>query len=142
MENILKINNLDVSFKVYGGNVKAVRHLSMDIHQGEVYALVGESGCGKSTIAHTILRLNDLSLTHVSAEEMKLSGIDILNISESQMEDIRGSLVSMIFQDPITSLNPTMKIGKQIVETLYRRKKMTAEECKAEAIRLLKLVQI
>lgn len=142
MEDVLKIENLNVAFEVYGGEVHAVRHLSMSIRQGEVYALVGESGCGKSTIAHTILRLNDQSLTRVNADTLQLSGQDILDISENEMELIRGDLVSMIFQDPITSLNPTMKIGKQIVETLYRRKKMSSDECEKEALRLLSLVQI
>lgn len=142
MEDVLKISDLNVSFEVYGGEVYAVRHLSMDIHQGEVYALVGESGCGKSTVAHTVLRLNDLSLTNTQAESLELSNKDILNIPDCEMEEIRGEQVSMIFQDPVTALNPTMKIGKQIVERLYRRKKLTPEECQKEALRLLNLVQI
>lgn len=142
MENALKIKDLNVSFHVYGGQVKAVRHLSMEIHKGEVYALVGESGCGKSTIAHTLLRLNDPKMTEIHAEALELDGRDILNIPEIEMEMIRGDQISMIFQDPITSLNPTMKIGKQITETLYRRGKMNGQECRMEAIRLLNLVQI
>lgn len=142
MENILSIRNLNVSFNTGTGSVHAVRGVSLDVHKGETLALVGESGCGKTVTAQSVLRLNDPFCVWTEAEQLKLGDLDVLSASEKEMEDARGSLAGMVFQDPLTSLNPTMKIGSQITERLYRKKQITSAERKAEAVRLLNMVCI
>lgn len=142
MEKILTVKNLEVSFDTYAGEVKAVRGVSFDINEGEVLAIVGESGCGKSVTAQTIMKLNPMPPARIKNGEIILDGIDIINTTEKQMESIRGSIVGMIFQDPMTSLNPTMHIGKQICETLIKHQKMSGEAALKRAIELLELVQI
>lgn len=142
MENVLSIKNLRVSFEHDAGIVKAVRGVSLEVHRGEIVALVGESGCGKTVTAQSVLRLNDAPFVKTEAEVLKLGGMDVLHASERELEQIRGDLAGMIFQDPLTCLNPTIRIGKQITEGLFRKKKMSAAECDAEAIRMLKLVSI
>lgn len=142
MDNILNIKDLNVSFSVYGGSIKAVRDVSLSMRKGETLALVGESGCGKSTVAESILGLNAKSVSKLTAQEMSLDDVDLLRLSEKEMEKIRGTKAAMIFQDPLTSLNPTMKVGRQITETLRYKQGMTKAQCKTEAIRLLKAVRI
>lgn len=142
MENILTIKDLYVSFDTYAGEVQAVRGVSYEVGDGEVLAVVGESGCGKSVTAQTIMKLNPMPPARIKAGTVTLDGIDIINASEKEMQHIRGKDVSMIFQDPMTCLNPTMQVGRQIVEALKLHKKMSSAEAKAEAIRMLKLVQV
>lgn len=142
MDDILRIKELNVSFDMHKRTVNAVRGVSLSMNSGEILALVGESGCGKSVMAQSILQLNPSPPAKIMAEELKLLNFDILNASEKEMEQIRGTLASMIFQDPLTCLNPTMKIGKQITESLYRKEKMSSSDCKQEAVRLLEMVQI
>lgn len=142
MENVLKIKDLKVSFDIYDGTVQAVRGVSFQIQEGEILAIVGESGCGKSVTAQSVLRLNESSSVTTTAELLQLCGVDILNGSEKEIDKVRGKLAGMVFQDPLTSLNPTMKVGLQITEALYRREKMSASQCREEAIRLLDLVHI
>ena len=142
MDEVLKIKDLKVSFKQRYGNLEAVRGVSLSVHKGEILALVGESGCGKSVTARSVLKLNDASGGQMEAEELWLGGRDILAASEKEMLEIRGKLAGMIFQDPLTFLNPTMKVGKQVTETLRRHGKKTAAECREEAVRLLEMVQI
>lgn len=142
MDEVLKIKELRVSFKQRYGYLEAVRGISLSINKGEILALVGESGCGKSVTARSVLKLNDFSGGQMTAEELRLGGRDILAASEKEMLEIRGKLAGMVFQDPLTFLNPTMKVGKQVTETLRRHGKKTAAECKDEAVRLLEMVQI
>lgn len=142
MADVLKIDNLHVSFDTYAGEVHAVRGVSLHVEEGEVLAIVGESGCGKSVTAKTIMKLNPMPPARIKEGTLELCGKDIVAASEKEMQNIRGQLVSMIFQDPMTCLNPTMKVGKQITETLHKHKKLSGKECHDEAIRLLKLVQI
>lgn len=142
MDEVLKIKDLKVFFKQRYGKLEAVRGVSLSVRKGEILALVGESGCGKSVTARSVLKLNDVSGGQMAAEELWLGGRDILAASEKEMLEIRGKLAGMIFQDPLTFLNPTMKVGKQVTETLCRHGKKTAAECKAEAVRLLEMVQI
>lgn len=142
MADVLKIENLHVSFDTYAGEVHAVRGVSLHVKEGEVLAIVGESGCGKSVTAKTIMKLNPMPPARIKEGTLELCGKDIVAASEKEMQSIRGQLVSMIFQDPMTCLNPTMKVGKQITETLHKHKKLSGKECHDEAIRLLKLVQI
>ena len=141
-EKILDVKDLHVSFDTYAGEVKAVRGVSFDLHEGEVLAIVGESGCGKSVTAQTIMKLNPMPPARIPAGEVILGEHDIVAASEKEMQKIRGKEVSMIFQDPMTCLNPTMQVGKQIVEAIKHHRHLSTAEAKAEAIKFLKLVNI
>lgn len=142
MEEVLKIENLHVSFDSYTGEVHAVRGVTLDVKEGEVLAIVGESGCGKSVTAQTIMKLNPMPPARIKEGSITLCGRDIVAASEKEMQDIRGQEVSMIFQDPMTCMNPTMRVGKQLTETLVKKKKISRAEAEKEAVRLLKMVQI
>lgn len=142
MEEVLKIENLHVSFDSYAGGVHAVRGVTLDVKEGEVLAIVGESGCGKSVTAQTIMKLNPMPPARIKEGSITLCGRDIVAASEKEMQDIRGQEVSMIFQDPMTCMNPTMRVGKQLTETLVKKKKISRAEAEKEAVRLLKMVQI
>ena len=142
MAEVLKIEDLHVSFDTYAGEVHSVRGVSLQVNEGEVLAIVGESGCGKSVTAKTIMKLNPMPPARIKKGTITLCGKDIVAASEKEMQGIRGQLVSMIFQDPMTGLNPTMKVGKQITETLHKHKKLSGAKCREEAIHLLKMVQI
>ncbi len=142
MERILEINDLQVSFDTYAGEVHAVRGVSLHVDEGEVLAIVGESGCGKSVTAQTVMKLNPMPPARIVKGSITLCGKDIVAASEKEMQQIRGQLVSMIFQDPMTCLNPTKKVGKQLTETVQKTKHLNGAQCREEAIRLLKMVQI
>ena len=142
MEEILKIDNLHVSFDTYAGEVHAVRGVSLEVNKGEVLAIGGESGCGKSVTAQTIMKLNPMPPARIKEGSIKLCGKDIVAASEKEMQDIRGQMVSMIFQDPMTCMNPTMRVGKQLTETLVNKKKISKADAEKEAVRLLQMVQI
>ena len=142
MGRVLEINDLQVSFDTYAGEVHAVRGVSLHVDEGEVLSIVGESGCGKSVTAQTVMKLNPMPPARIVNGKITLCGKDIVAASEKEMQQIRGQLVSMIFQDPMTCLNPTKKIGKQLTETVKKTKHLNSEQCKEEAIRLLKMVQI
>ncbi len=105
-------------------------------------AIVGESGCGKSVTAQTIMKLNPMPPARIKEGSIDLCGEDIVAANEKKMQDIRGRLVSMIFQDPMTCLNPTMKVGKQLTEAICQHRKLSKDEAKKEAVRLLEMVQI
>ena len=115
--NILEIENLHVHFPIHIGTVRAVENVTLDLNQGEVMGLVGESGCGKSTLGFSILKL--LRPPGIIAEgQIRYHGDNIVKMSEKKLLDIRGKRVAMIFQDPLTSLNPLFRIGDQFVETI------------------------
>lgn len=141
-KEILKIRNLDIDFHTEKGNLKIIRGVSFDVYEGEILAMVGESGCGKSITANSILKLNPWPGSQITGGSINLLGHDIVNTSEHEMQNIRGALAGMIFQDHMTSLNPTMKVGKQLTEVLIRRKLIYRGACKEEAIRLLQSVKI
>ena len=142
MADVLKIENLHVSFDTYAGEVHAVRGVSLHVGEGEVLAIVGESGCGKSVTAQTIMKLTPMPPARIKEGSIDLCGEDIVAANEKKMQDIRGRLVSMIFQDPMTCLNPTMKVGKQLTEAICQHRKLSKDEAKKEAVRLLEMVQI
>lgn len=142
MKKVLTVSDLKVSFDTYAGEVQAVRGVSFEVNEGEVLAIVGESGCGKSVTAQTIMRLNPMPPARIKSGKIILDNIDIVKTSSKDMEKIRGSLVSMIFQDPMTSLNPTMKVGMQISETLIKHQNMSKEDALKKAVEMLELVQI
>ena len=142
MADVLKIENLHVSFDTYAGEVHAVRGVSLHVGEGEVLAIVGESGCGKSVTAQTIMKLNPMPPARIKEGSIDLCGEDIVAANEKKMQDIRGRLVSMIFQDPMTCLNPTKHVGKQLTEAICQHRKLSKDEAKKEAVRLLEMVQI
>ena len=142
MNRVLKVDDLHVSFDTYAGEVKAVRGVTFDVMEGEVLAIVGESGCGKSVTAQTIMKLNPMPPARIAKGEIILADKDIVNATEKEMMKIRGKDVSMIFQDPMTCLNPTMTVGKQLTEAIRHHQKLSKEEAHKEAIRLLNLVKI
>ena len=142
MADVFKIENLHDSFDTYAGEVHAVRGVSLHVGEGEVLAIVGESGCGKSVTAQTIMKLNPMPPARIKQGNIDLCGEDIVAANEKKMQDIRGRLVSMIFQDPMTCLNPTMKVGRQLTEAICQHRKLSKDEAKKEAVRLLEMVQI
>ncbi len=142
MSRILDIENLHVSFKTYAGEVQAVRGVTMHIDKGEILAVVGESGSGKSVSAQTVMKLNPMPPAVIKDGSITLCDIDIVNTKEKDMEKIRGGKVSMIFQDPMTCLNPTIKVGKQIEEAIIAHQKVDKKTAWERTIELLKLVQI
>ena len=103
---VLDVNDLHVSFDTYAGEVQAVRGVTFQLHEGEVLAIVGESGCGKSVTAQTIMKLNPMPPARIPQGEVHLGEHDIVKASEKEMQQLRGKEVSMIFQDPMTCLNP------------------------------------
>ncbi len=117
---ILRVRDLKISFATYAGEVQAVRGASFDLRHGETLAIVGESGSGKSVAAKSIMRLNPEANTMVRGGEILFEGEDILEHSEKRMQGIRGSKIAMVFQDPMTSLDPTMRVGRQIEESLTK----------------------
>lgn len=142
-EPLLHIEKLSVEFTTYGGKVKAVREVSFDVESGECVAIVGESGCGKSVSAKSILRLLPSPQSNISQDsKIVFNGEDILEYTERRMQKLRGNEISMIFQDPMTSLNPTMTIGKQISEVLVKHQKLSSEKAKKRTIQYLSLVGI
>jgi oligopeptide transport system ATP-binding protein len=141
-KTLLEINNLHVEFSTYGGNVKAVRGVNLSIDRGECIAVVGESGCGKTVTAKSVLGLLPRSQAKISSGEIIFNNTDLLKLSEKEIQKIRGNRISMIFQDPMTSLNPTMTIGRQISEVLIKHQKISKAEAKEKTIEFLRTVHI
>lgn len=142
MDKILEVKDLNISFHTFGGEVKAIRGVSFDLYKGETLAIVGESGSGKSVTTKAIMRLLPEHNSEIKSGKILFEGNDLTKLKNKQMQKIRGKDISMIFQDPMTSLNPTMKIGKQIMEPLVKHQHMSNSDAKARAIELLKLVGI
>ena len=140
-ENILEVNHLEINFHTYAGDVKAIRDVSFHLAKGETLAIVGESGSGKSVTTKSLMGLL-ANNAEVMGGEILYHGEDLLKKSEKQMEGIRGKDIAMIFQDPMTSLDPTMRIGRQIAEPLMKHKHFKKEKAMAQALEILKLVGI
>ena len=143
MEEIVKVENLAVSFFTYAGEVQSVRDISFSVKQGKTTALVGESGCGKSVTSKTLLGLIEKPGV-VKSGRILFNGENVLEFTPKQWNDFRGKECSMIFQDALVSLNPTMKVGKQIIENLanHNTEKLSKAQMKARAIEMLELVGI
>ena len=139
MEELLQVKDLSISFHTYNGEVQAVRNASFDLHRKEVLAIVGESGSGKSVTMQTVLKLTPCEL---KSGQIIFDGKDITHYTDKQMQEIRGSQIGIIFQDAMTSLNPTMKIGRQITESILRHQKVNKAEAKEKALELLVQVGI
>ena len=139
---LLDVNKLAVEFDTYGGVVHAVRDVSFSVDSGETLAIVGESGCGKSVTVQSIMGLIPMPPGRITSGSALLRGHEILGTAMIQGRDIRGSEIGMIFQDPMTSLNPTMSIGDQIAEPLQVHKGYDYRKAYSEAIKLLELTKI
>ncbi len=141
-KTILDVKDLSVNFDTLAGSVNVVRDINFSVSAGETMALVGESGSGKSVTAMSILRLHDEEKVNYSSGSIIYNEQDILAIDEAQMEHIRGSHISMIFQEPMTSLNPTFTVGDQIMEPLLIHKGLSKAAAKKQAIELMELTGI
>lgn len=142
-KKILEVEDLYVSFDTYAGEIQAVRGVSFELFEGETLAIVGESGCGKSVTAKSIMRLNPEPPARIKSGKIIFNGEDIIAKSEKEMREIRGNQIGMIFQDPMTSLNPTMTVGRQVLEGLKKHNStLTSKQARKVALDMLKLVQI
>lgn len=137
----LKVQNLETTFFLKSGPFRAVRGLSYEIYPGETLGIVGESGCGKSVTSLAVMRLIE-NPGKITGGQVLFNGQDILKISEPAMEDLRGSKIAMIFQEPMTALNPVLTIGQQIDEQILRHENISAEEAKKRSVEMLSLVGI
>lgn len=142
MENILNVENLHVTFSTYGGTIKAVRGVNFHLNKGETLAIVGESGCGKSVTSNAVMRLIPDPPGKISNGTITFKGRDLTTASEKDMRSIRGVDISMIFQDPMTALNPTLTIGTQLTEGLMEHHKTTGAEAREKALEMMSLVGI
>ena len=140
-DKILQVKNLKTYFHTEAGLVKAVNDVSFDVEKGKTLGIVGESGCGKSMTSLSIMRLIEKP-GQIEGGEILLEGQDIVKMSEDEMCKIRGKKIAMIFQEPMTSLNPVFTIGQQLIEALLLHENMTKKEAKERAIEMLKLVKI
>ncbi|WP_300380895.1 ABC transporter ATP-binding protein, partial [Clostridium sp.] len=151
--NLVEFKNLSTYFYTEAGTVKAVNDISFKVKRGEVVGIVGESGCGKSVTAMSLMRIVDSPGKIVAGEilyneEKEVNGQliyeekDILRLSDKEIRDIRGNEISMIFQEPMTSLNPVFTIGKQIMESVLLHNKITKAEAEVKAIEMIDLVGI
>lgn len=141
-ELLLSVRNLEVEFKSGSINTKAINGVSFDLNENETIGIVGESGSGKSVTATSILRLIPNPPGKITGGEISFQGKDLLKISESEIRKIRGNEISMIFQDPSTSLNPVFTVGNQIMESIRTHKKVSKKEAKKKTIEILELVGI
>lgn len=142
MEPLLEVKNLSVSFDTPAGEIQAVRDVSFSLRAGEVLAIVGESGCGKSVLCKSILKLLHRP-ARIKSGSIRVQGVDIAAYGEREMRKLRGKLFSMVFQDPMTSLNPTIPIGRQIAEAvLVHNRKCSPRETRRRVLELMELVGI
>ncbi|MEE8205590.1 MAG: ABC transporter ATP-binding protein [Nitrospinaceae bacterium] len=142
MSSLLEIQNLSTFFYIEEGVVQSVRNVDLNIRKGETLALVGESGCGKSVTALSILRLVPTPPGKFVTGNILFDGKDIFSLTEKQMEQLRGNDISMIFQEPMTSLNPIFTIGDQIAEAIILHQKKTKAEAREITLELLRKVAI
>ena len=139
---LLAVDDLHVEFDTYGGVVKAVRGVSFSVRPGKTLAIVGESGCGKSVTVQSIMGLIPMPPGRITSGTAMLDGIDVIQQKVVDGEDIRGSRIGMIFQDPMSSMNPTMTVGDQIAETLEVHRGYTSKQAYARAVELLGMTHI
>jgi oligopeptide/dipeptide ABC transporter ATP-binding protein len=141
-KKLVEIEDLAVTFRTNQGICKAIDAVSLDIDEGEIVGIVGESGSGKTVTSKALLRLLDCPPAAIAADKLDISGENMLDKTEREMCDIRGNKASMIFQEPMTSLNPVLTIGTQLAEVLVKHRGMKKKEALKESVELLKLVGI
>ncbi len=141
-EPVLSVEELVVEFDTFGGKVRAVRGVSYDVGAGETLAVVGESGCGKSVTVQAVMGLIPMPPGRIVSGSAKLLGQQLIGLTQAELNRVRGANMAMIFQDPMTSLNPTMRIGDQIAETLIVHRGLSKKAALKEAVRLLDRTRI
>lgn len=141
-EPVLEVRDLEVTFKTYGGTVQAVRGVNFDVYKGETLAIVGESGSGKSVTSSAIMGLIPSPPGEITRGNVQFKGKDLTKLSKKDMREIRGVDISMIFQDPMTALNPTLKIGDQLTEGIRQHQKLSKAQANEKALEMMKLVGI
>ena len=141
-ESLLQVKGLSVDFSTRNGNVRVLNQLNLHLLRGEALGIVGESGCGKSMTALSIMRLIPVPPGNISTGQILLNGTDVLQLTEREMEDIRGNEISMIFQEPMTSLNPVFTIGTQVSENIRRHQSTNAAQAKEKTLQMLEAVGI
>ncbi|MEQ6354135.1 ABC transporter ATP-binding protein [Lysinibacillus sp. M3] len=141
-KTILEVKDLKINFKTYAGLVHAVRGVNFDLKEGETLAIVGESGSGKSVTSNALMKLIPQPPGIYESGQILFNGRDLVPLSDKEMSKVRGNEIAMIFQDPMTSLNPTMKVGRQITEVILQHKKVSRADAKKRAIELLTQVGI
>ncbi|MFW6338077.1 MAG: ABC transporter ATP-binding protein [Alkalispirochaetaceae bacterium] len=142
MGSLVEIRNLETSFKTEGGSVRAVDDVSLTIESGEVVGLVGESGCGKTATSLSILQLLPTPPASIDGGEIWFDGRDLLKITPEELRRIRGNEIAMIFQEPMTSLNPVFTIGNQLIEAIELHQRLSGRAARERAIEMLRLVGI
>lgn len=142
MGRLLEVTDLRVSFYTYAGKVHAVRGVSFWLDRGETLAIVGESGCGKTVTASSVMKLIPSPPGKIEGGSIVFDGREITSLSEGEMQHVRGKEIGMIFQDPMTALNPTMTIGRQITEALIKHQHMSPSDARERAIETLEMVEI
>ena len=142
VENYLEVEDLSVTYSSGGERVSAVNHVSFQLKRGKTLALVGETGAGKTTIAKSILRILPEPQAKITSGSIKLEGTDLLQFNENEMRRIRGKKISMVFQDPMTALNPVKTIGEQISEAIKMHEIVSKREADAKAKEMLEMVGI
>lgn len=142
MNKVLEVSNLHVSFTTYGGHIHAVRGVDFTLYEGEILAIVGESGCGKSVTSQSIMQLIPNPPGKITEGSIIFKNKDLTKLKEAEMRKIRGADISMIFQDPMTALNPTITVGEQIMEGIRQHTGVSKGDSKQKAIEMLRLVGI
>ncbi len=140
-EKVLELEDLAVSFDTPEGEVEAVRGVDLHVDAGEILCIVGESGCGKTVMCRSVMHLLP-PIARIRRGRMTVCGEDITHYTEKQMRNLRGNVMSMVFQDPLETLNPTVPVGRQIMEVILKHQKVSKAEAKARALELLQLVGI
>ncbi|WP_405097998.1 ABC transporter ATP-binding protein [Oceanobacillus sp. FSL H7-0719] len=142
MDKILDVKDLHVTFTTYGGTVQAVRGVDFHLNKGETLAIVGESGCGKSVTSNAVMKLIPSPPGKITSGRILFNGQDITKLHEKKMRSIRGVNISMIFQDPMTALNPTLTIGTQLMEGVKQHLRISDKEARERALEMMHLVGI
>lgn len=141
MDKVLELKDLSLSFYTKQGEIEAVRGVNLSLNKGEILAIVGESGCGKTVMSKAVLKLLPKN-SKIKTGSIIIDGEDITDYSENKMRSIRGGVVSMVFQDAMTTLNPTIPVGKQIAEAVLKHNKVNSQEAKKRALKMMDLVGI
>ena len=140
--SLLEVKNLEASIKTKTGAIHAIEDISFSMEKGEILGVVGESGCGKSMTALSILRLLPTPPIEISGGQISYDGQDLLKMNKASIRSIRGNRISMIFQEPMTSLNPVYTVGNQIIEAIHFHRKVSRKVCWEQAVKMLKMVGI
>src|SRR5690349_5104058 len=142
MASLLEVENLRTEFSLSGRTVQAVRGVSFHVERGETVGIVGESGSGKSVTALSLMRLVPRPPGRIVSGSIRLDGEELLAKTPRQMQQVRGARIAMVFQDPFTSLNPTMTLGRQVAESLRLHTRLSRSEARDQVIRLFQAVRI